>query len=275
MKGKINGTNGSKLGISGGARPLRVGAVYAAIGFAFFIVNSSSVLIEKPLPERGFAVWEPFVWEGSSHLMLVLILFPALWLYDRYRPERVGLPVFAAIQCGAFLLMTLTHVGGMVALRDLSYWAIARWSYDFSQDDLLLQLIYEGRKDALSYLIYLGLFWMDARLNEKPAAPTDARVELRDGGRTFYVDPIDILFVEAAGNYVEVHTRTRTYLVRDSLGGFAKKMDEAFVRIHRSRIVNLRCIASSEPTPSGDLKLRLKDGQELMASRRYKSALRL
>lgn len=267
-------TKGAFSGMNGWPRPLRVTVIWTAICFAYFIVNSGSTLIENPLPNRSFALWEPFVWEGSSNIVIIALLLPILWLYDRFRPERVGLVAFISIHSAAFLIMSLTHIAGMVALREFSYWAIAGWNYHFSQGNLPLQLIYEGRKDALAYLMMLGLLWIDARLNE-PAPPADDRIELRDSGRTFYIDQADILFVEAAGNYVEVHTTKRTHLVRGTLSGFDRKLDDRFAQVHRSRIVNRTHISSLEPTASGDVKIRLDEGREVIVSRRFKAALKL
>ena len=52
------------------------------------------------------------------------------------------------------------------------------------------------------------------------------------------VEQID--WLEAADNYVRIHTAGDTHLVRETMNEFEARLDPArFVRIHRSTIVNL------------------------------------
>jgi len=50
--------------------------------------------------------------------------------------------------------------------------------------------------------------------------------------------------------------------------------ERGFVRIHRSRGVNLDYVESITPLESGDCTVSLKSGQSLNLSRRYRDALR-
>jgi DNA-binding LytR/AlgR family response regulator len=53
------------------------------------------------------------------------------------------------------------------------------------------------------------------------------------------------------------------------------RLDPArFVRVHRSYMVNLDRLQEIEPLESGDARLRMRDGQVIPCSRRYRSALR-
>ena len=55
----------------------------------------------------------------------------------------------------------------------------------------------------------------------------------------------------------------------DALG----KDPAVFARVHRSAIVNTRCIKAIEPVASGDQRLVLTDGTVLRVSRTHRAAL--
>ncbi len=81
------------------------------------------------------------------------------------------------------------------------------------------------------------------------------------------VDPAEIAWVEAAGNYVEIHVGGATHLARGTLASFEERLARAgFVRVHRSRLVNRARVASLKPTPSGDLEITLDDGRTVAAA---------
>jgi DNA-binding LytR/AlgR family response regulator len=46
------------------------------------------------------------------------------------------------------------------------------------------------------------------------------------------------------------------------------------VRVHRSWLVNLDCLAEIEPLETGDARLTLRDGTRVPCSRTYRAALR-
>lgn len=81
----------------------------------------------------------------------------------------------------------------------------------------------------------------------------------------------DIDRINAAGHYVELHTKTgEAHLIRGKMTTLEEKLDpEQFVRIHRSSIVNLNSIKSLHPLFSGDHLIILRDGTELNMSRTY------
>ncbi|MFT3996271.1 MAG: LytTR family DNA-binding domain-containing protein [Asticcacaulis sp.] len=256
----------------------RLARIYLAVGLLVSlscVINIGSVLIEHPPGERHFELWEPVVWETSSTVATLSGLWLWALIYHRFPLQRVGRLRFAAVQLGGYLAYTISHVSGMVALRALAYW-IDGSHYDFSQGDLWLRFIYEARKDALGYLLMLAIIWAEDRFRRAPdlMPRTHRRLEIRDGGRTVFVDPQEVLWVEAAGNYVEVYTAEKSWLTRGVLSTWEERLaEDGFVRVHRSRLVNRRHIRAIEPVPSGDVTIRLADGRSLGGSRRYKDAL--
>lgn len=112
---------------------------------------------------------------------------------------------------------------------------------------------------------------LDAGLTRMPRLQ---RVVVHELGRSLVVPLADVQRFSAAGNYVEVHTPTKRHLLRATLSRLAQRLDPGeFVRIHRSHLVRADFIATFAPRAHGDLKLTLKDGSELMLSRRYRALL--
>ena len=96
---------------------------------------------------------------------------------------------------------------------------------------------------------------------------------VRDGGRTLVIPYDEILWIEAEDYYVNIHARQRSTLARIPLKNLADQLDDRFVRVHRSAIVNVACVREIEPLASGDQRLVLSDGRELRVSRTYRAAL--
>jgi two-component system LytT family response regulator len=84
----------------------------------------------------------------------------------------------------------------------------------------------------------------------------------------------EIECVEAADNYVELHTATKSWLDRITLAAFlAHPAARGFVRVHRGHAVNIDRIARIEPIGKGDAELTLTSGRCVRVSRRYRDAL--
>jgi DNA-binding LytR/AlgR family response regulator len=106
------------------------------------------------------------------------------------------------------------------------------------------------------------------------APATPSKIEVRDGSRTVWLDPADILWAEAAGNYVELHTTAGDLLHRTSLAALERELAPCgFARIHRSRLVRRAAVRAVETNASGDFDAVLTDGARLGGSRRYRSGL--
>ena len=106
-----------------------------------------------------------------------------------------------------------------------------------------------------------------------PAAPPP-RLVVQDRGRRIVVPLADLLRVAACGNYVELHTAERRYLLRTPLARLARRLDPTqFLRVHRSHLLRVDQILGVSPRAHGDAELHLRDGSSLLLSRRYRDAL--
>lgn len=112
------------------------------------------------------------------------------------------------------------------------------------------------------------------RLDTVAPAPRLQRLVVHERGRSLIVPIAEVQRLSAAGNYVEVHTAAHRHLVRATLSRLALRLDPAeFLRVHRSHLVRADFIAETLPHAHGDVRLRLRDGSELLLSRRYRALL--
>ena len=101
------------------------------------------------------------------------------------------------------------------------------------------------------------------------------RLYVRVGGRIIPVPVERILHCEARGDYVALHTGDGCYVVNASVEYLAERLSpESFVRIHRSRIVNLEAVEAFERHDEKRVRARLTNGTTVVASRAWSSALR-
>ncbi len=91
------------------------------------------------------------------------------------------------------------------------------------------------------------------------------------GGRVQFVKTDAIEWVEAAGDYVQLHTPDTTHLLRKTMQEMEAALDgDQFLRIHRSTIVNVDCLQEMRPYGSNnEYTVILEDGTKRKLSRTY------
>lgn len=236
------------------------------------------------------AAWEPWIWEWTSSLV-ILALVPAILVVERRWPFRFdtwrhSLPWHLL----ATVPFSLAHVGGMVTLRTLAYDLAGAGHYRFGP--WWERLGYEYLKDFRTYFIIIALvclsrLWLvrwqgEARLlaapDEGPPVEPVERPErflVRKVGKEFLLNAREIEWLQAAGNYVNLHVHGRDYPLRTTMAAIEERLDPArFVRVHRSYFVNLDFLAEIEPLDTGDARLKLRDGAAIPCSRSYRAQLR-
>ncbi len=109
-----------------------------------------------------------------------------------------------------------------------------------------------------------------------PHKVTDSdRVAVKSSRRLIFLSLADMEWIEADGNYVQLHVGGECYRIREKISSLADAMDDAhFVRIHRSVIVNLDRVHELQPCGGGEYVVVLEGGKQLPVGRSYKSRLR-
>jgi len=102
----------------------------------------------------------------------------------------------------------------------------------------------------------------------------NSKIGIKTNGRILFLDPQDVLAVEAEGNYVLLRRAKGSDLLRESISTIAEKLKTfGFVRIHRSVLVNASFVQDIRACSTGEYLLRLRDGREYTVTRTYKANL--
>ncbi|MFC6645337.1 LytR/AlgR family response regulator transcription factor [Granulicella cerasi] len=129
-----------------------------------------------------------------------------------------------------------------------------------------------GTRSTAEFNKRLKSLWQSK--DEAGVEPLD-KIAIRVGKQTRLVSIDEIDWIEAQGDYAELHVGTRTHLLRESLNTLESKLNkDHFLRVHRSAIVRLNRIASVSTLPNRDCSITLRSGTSLRVSRTYSEHLR-
>lgn len=139
----------------------------------------------------------------------------------------------------------------------------------------------------LQVLALVALLW-HVFLRPKPAPPTLAHTPAPAAPAARLCDPIRVMkgsgeaviqwaavdYICAAGNYMELHCGQAKYLLRTPMKDLQALLPQpAFVRVHRSYIVNLEAITHIGHQPAGNGYIHLRHQQRVPLSKAYKAQL--
>jgi two-component system LytT family response regulator len=237
---------------------------------------------EPPAREklRGFLGRHPMaelVGEAGDGLEAVRVLEttkPDLVLLDIQMPELDGIEVLRALE-----LQSLPYV---IFATAFDHYAVQ--AFDLGAIDYLLKPVAPDRFDkamerAVAELSTRGRAEIGARLagaleRLDGSRPPMERFLVREGERSRFVPVAEIEWIEAAGNYLKLHVRSGTHLIRATLKQVEARLDPArFIRIHRTAVVNVDRIRYLEPWSHGDQIVVLESGVRLTQSRRFRDRL--
>jgi len=117
---------------------------------------------------------------------------------------------------------------------------------------------------------------LETLLADTPAAPKKpTRLAFKSEGRVVFLKPEDIIWVEAADNYVLLHLADAPRLMlRETLSSIEERLGASdFARINRSAVVRLDQVKELQPTFHGDYTVVLRDGTRLPLSRNHRGKL--
>ncbi|MEI6947785.1 LytTR family transcriptional regulator DNA-binding domain-containing protein [Paraflavisolibacter sp. H34] len=108
-----------------------------------------------------------------------------------------------------------------------------------------------------------------ALLQSAGSLPQQAgRIVVKNAGKIQIIAVPEIQYLEAADDYVRIHTRGGIFLKNKTLGHFEKTLPEAqFVRVHRSYLVNVSEITRIDPYEKENHLATLKSGARVPVSK--------
>jgi two-component system response regulator AlgR len=196
--------------------------------------------------------------DGAAALRLVDALKPDLVLLDIAMPGLDGMAVARALQA-------LPTRPAVIFVTAFDQYAVA--AFDVSAADYLLKPVAQDRLERAV-----------ARVRTQLATPA---VSAAGQGftREFWVPhraemirvaAHEIDLIEAERDYMRLHVGPRSYLLHQTITELARRLDPtAFVRLHRSTIVQRDRISGFKHDGMGVWTAHLRDGRELRIGRTY------
>ena len=104
--------------------------------------------------------------------------------------------------------------------------------------------------------------------------PVSERLTVKADGRLVFLKSEEIIWVEAADNYVVLHLLSGRLMLRETMAAIEARLGAAsFARVNRSAIVHRDQIKEIQPAQHGDYLVVLRDGTKVPLSRSLRSQL--
>lgn len=102
------------------------------------------------------------------------------------------------------------------------------------------------------------------------------RVVVKNGNKIKIIPAIDILYLEAADDYVKIHTKEGAFLKNKTMSYFEETLDRSlFVRCHRSYIINIQEVTRIDQNEKDSHIALLKSGIKIPVSRNGYTKLKI
>lgn len=210
--------------------------------------------------------------DGSSAIEKILELCPDLVFLDVQMPDMDGFEVLRSLP-----QESLPQVIFLTAYEHHAIRAFEVNALDYLlkpvDDDRFAVAIERARESARSdsMLLMAGRLLHFLKHESKDYVK---RFPVKVGPRIQVIRTQDIDWVAAAGDYVELHSKRRSYLLHETMTSLEHKLNpEQFLRIHRSRIVRLELIEETRSLDNREYIVRLSDGSEHHSGRTYAERL--
>ncbi|MBT4256262.1 MAG: LytTR family transcriptional regulator [Gammaproteobacteria bacterium] len=170
-------------------------------------------------------------------------------------------------------ILALSVLGAIVSAMILNPITYGLLGYDI-QNMSPGNLTQDGLYFVLFYLIWSLLFLQrggQTLLGNEPAPQSRIEtINVSKGAKKLKLQPSDICFIQASGDYVEFFTEVEAYLKQGTIGFYEEELAaESFHRIHRSIIINADKIISISGPSKAQYFIKLEGGHEVRSSRNY------
>jgi two-component system, LytTR family, response regulator len=208
---------------------------------------------------------------ATETVELVRAAKPELLFLDIRMPGMDGFDVIGTLSCDSEFSMPaiiFTTAYDNYALRAFEVHAVDYLLKPFTSTRLheAIQRVHERNLAKAASDVSLG----------QNASETDlaTRIIFKSRGRILFLPVADIRWVRAEENYVRLCTGPDTHLLRETMSHLESRLDpRAFLRVHRSFIVNLNFVKEVRTEQDGESVVVMTDGQKVAMSRGYRSRI--
>ena len=214
--------------------------------------------------------------DGPQAVAAIQSQSPDLVFLDVQMPGRSGFEVIQDVGADRMPTVVFVTAYDQYALRAFEVHALDYLLKPFGKDRFQQTLRHArealDRRRAGDLGRRLLALVHDVKPDQQPPRPD--RLVVKSGGRVFFVKTDEIDWIEASGNYVRLHLGDDAHLFRETMNHMEARLDSRrFVRIHRSRIVNVERIREMQPWFNGEYVVVLRNGTRLPLSRGYRDKL--
>jgi two-component system, LytTR family, response regulator len=199
--------------------------------------------------------------DGASAVERIRDLAPDLVFLDVQMPGMDGFEVVRALPTDRLPGIVFLTAHDDHALRAFDVHAVDYVLKPIDDDRFALAVDRARRRHHASRLL---------SLLDKSETTYATRFTVRTGSRIEVVMADDVDWIARTGDYAQLRTGARTYLVRETMGSLEQRLDPTqFLRIHRSRIVRAACIRELRSIENREYIVKLADGSEHRSSRTF------
>lgn len=230
---------------------------------------------------------------GREAVAAILNLEPDLVFLDIQMPGKNGFDVIKALQADLMPMIVFCTAYQRYAIDAFDLHAVdyllkpvdetrllraVRRAVDRYQADSELgyhkpSLI--GAIDEIAQRVNASLDAADPQATVGGQWVSESKIAIKDQDITVLIDAKDIDWIDAAGDYMCVHVKGKTYVMRSTLKSLMSRLDPAkFKQIHRSTVVNLDRIEEVVAQKKGEYTLHLDCEERLKVSRNYRDSIK-
>lgn len=199
--------------------------------------------------------------DGAEAAALIRTLRPEVVFMDVEMPGRTGLEVWGDLQITPLPALVFVTAHGSFAVQ----------GFELQATDYLLKPFNRERFSAALARVRSQL--RPAR--DGAAANPAGRLVLKRDGEYHFIDPADVVRVEAQGDFVKVHALGGVHLVRQTLARLQEQLPAPqFLRIHRSHLINRAHLAKVSICADGDYSVTVTGGATVPVARAQTDVVR-
>jgi two-component system LytT family response regulator len=205
---------------------------------------------------------------------------PELVFLDVQMPGKTGFDVISALGDGQRPHVVFVTAYDKFALRAFEVHALDYLLKPVNEErfDAAVARVREAMSHATDSAMIQRVRQVAVDLQVAPAplkTPAVDRLPIKaNDGRIMAIRVLDIDWIEADGDYVSVHAKDKTWLIRETIAAMELRLAlSGFVRIHRSTLVNAERVKELRPRDKGEYTVVLDDGTELKLTRNYRASV--
>jgi len=226
---------------------------------------------------------------ADEALNLITIHEPDLVFLDIQMPGMTGLEMLSEIQADVLPMIVFVTAYDTFAVEAFKVHAVDYLLKPVEKDRLAEaisrashqrqgRVVSQEKEKLLDLAVSLTGKSHDAiseLIGNSEKASYSERLAIKDGSSTTFVPIRDIDWIDAAGDYMCVHVKNETHIMRTTMRELEAALNPViFQRVHRSTIVNLERITKVSSHINGEYYLTLKCGSRLKISRSYKEKVK-